>query len=230
MKLINTVLKFSYENKCSHIPSALSMLDYINFLFKNKIVVPFRDKIVLGKPFGSQAYYIVWKECGYLSDINSLSVGVKHSEIDFVDYSEETMGNACGVAIGIALSHPNKRVWVNLTDASLQMGSTLEALQYIGQKQLSNIFCTVDNNNCQVTGKTSDIISVTPVIEMAKHYGWNVIEVDGHDENQMSKYLDNITSSQPTLVNFLTQKGHGVHYMTSNPVEWHYKLLENYEI
>lgn len=226
MTHVDTLVDFSRKNGCSHIPSALSMLTYINFLFKHRIIQPFRDRIVLGKPFGSQAYYVVWKELGYLDDIENLSVGVKHYEIPFVDYSEETMGNALGVSIGIALAHPDKRVWVNLSDATLQMGSTLEAIQYIGQNKLKNIFLTVDNNNCQVTGHTSEVIDVMPVIKMAEIYGWNVVTVDGHDETQMEKELTSIENfNGPILINFLTQKGYGVDYMQEDPIKWHYKLI-----
>ena len=231
MSLIDKLLQFSKQNGCSHIPSALSMLTYVNFLFENKIIQPFRDRIVLGKPFGSQAYYIVWKTLGYLEHIDSLSVGVKHNEIPFVDYSEETMGNALGVAIGIALANPNQSVWVNLSDSSLQMGSTLEALQYIGQYKLKNIFLTIDNNNCQVTGHTCDIIDVNPVIEMTKMYGWVVIDIKGHDVEQMKCKLSSIENfNSPILINFLTQKGHGVGCMQEDPIKWHYKLLQDDEI
>jgi transketolase len=231
MTLVDTLVDFSHKNGCSHIPSALSMLTYVNFLFKHRIIQPFRDRIVLGKPFGSQAYYIVWKELGYLDNIENLSVGVKHYEIPFVDYSEETMGNALGVSIGIALAHPDKRVWVNLSDATLQMGSTLEAIQYIGQNKLKNIFLTVDNNNCQVTGHTSDVIDITPVIKMTEIYGWRVVTVNGHDETQMKKELTSIENFDgPILINFLTQKGYGVDYMQKDPIKWHYKLLQDHEI
>ena len=163
--MIDTLLDYSYKEKLTHVPSALSMLTYVDTLFTNKLVVPYRDRIVLGKPFGSQAYYLVWKKLSYLDDIEHLSVGVKHNEIDFVDYSEETMGNALGVATGIAIANPSQRVWVNLTDATLQMGSTLEAIQYVGHNNIKNIIIAIDNNNCQVTGKTSDIISTQPVID-----------------------------------------------------------------
>lgn len=231
MPLTKKIINFSRKNKCSHIPSALSMATYINFLFENKLVEPFKDKIVLGKPFGSQAYYIIWKELGYLNDIENLSIGVKHKEIPFVEYSEETMGNALGVAAGISIANPDKKVWVNLTDATLQMGSALEAIQYIGQNKLKNIFLTVDNNNCQVTGNTVDIIDINPVIEMAKMYNWHVVKIDGHDEQCMQRELMSIDNDdKPVLVNFLTKKGYGVSYMEANPIYWHYKLIQDHEI
>jgi len=219
------LLEFSYENKLTHVPSALSMLTYIDVLFTNEHIKPYRDKIVLGKPFGSQAYYLVWKRLGYLNDIESLSIGVKHNEIDFVEYSEETMGNALGVAAGIAIANPNQKVWVNLTDATLQMGSTLEAIQYIGHNNIKNIIVAIDNNNCQVTGATSDILSTQPVIDFFFNNKWDVIQCNGHDASAINDMFP-VTLSAPTATVYNTIKGYGVGYMQSDPVKWHYKPME----
>ena len=223
--LVEEIVKFSYDNKLTHIPSALSMATYVEFLFENKIVIPFKDKIVLGKPFGSQAYYIIWKKMGLLDNIEKLSVGVKHYEIDFVDYGEETMGNALGVGTGIALANKESKVWVNITDATLQMGSTLEAIQYIGHNNINNILLTVDNNNYQVTGQTSKILNTDPVIDMAKSYGWNVKICDGHDKVKMKNIK--FYNDKPTLINFITKKGFNVDYMEEDPIKWHYKTIDN---
>jgi transketolase len=224
--MTHKLIDLSKVNGLSHIPSALSMLDYINILFSEKYIIPFRDKIILGKPFGSQAYYLVWKECEYLKDIENLSMGVKHNEIPFVDFSEETMGNALGVASGIAIAKSDTTVYVNLSDASLQMGSTLEAIAYIGTNQLKNIVVTVDYNQMQVTGKTHDIICIKPIINLFRNYDWRVIEVDGHDKNKLRLAFDSIhTRNKPTVYFCHTIKGRGVDYMEADPVSWHYKLL-----
>lgn len=224
--LNNDIVKYSTEMKLTHIPSALSMSTYLEFIFENKIIIPYKDKIVLGKPFGSQAYYILWQKMGLIDNIDNLSVGVKHDEINFVDYGEETMGNALGVGTGIALANKDKRVWVNITDATLQMGSTLEAIQYIGQNCIKNIFLTIDNNNYQVTGKTKDVINIDPVIDLANNYKWHVVNVNGHCKKDMHKQLTNLDNiKEPILVNFKTIKGNSVNYMESDPVQWHYKTI-----
>ena len=188
MTKIQELLEYSFKHNLAHIPSALSMYTYIQEIFGRYIKED--DIIIIGKPFGAQAYYLVWKELGWIDDIDNLSVGVKHSEIPFVDYSEETIGNALGVAIGMAIANPKKRVYVNITDATLQMGNTLEAIQFIGQNKLSNIFVSVDYNNSQVTGSTDDIISVEPVIGMMEEYGWKVFKCnDGNDNSAVFPML-----------------------------------------
>ena len=222
------LLEYSFHNKLSHIASALSMLDYVQVLFEQNIVVPHRDHVVLGKPFGAQAYYLVWQKLQYLANIEQLSMGVKHDEIDFVDYSEETMGNALGVATGIALAS-DKMVWANISDAALQMGNTLEALQFIGHNNIKNIFVTIDYNNAQVTGNTSDILAVAPCIEMFKRYGWWVQEVDGHDHVKLNNAYNNLADSLPNVIFCKTVKGHGVKTITEDIKKWHYNKIGTLE-
>ena len=211
---MNEMIRYSYDNGLSHIPSALSMYGYLKKLFYNRLVTP-EDHIVIGKPFGAQAYYLVWRNMGYLDNIELLSSGVKHDEIDFVDYSEETMGNALGVGAGIGMAS-DKMVWINISDASLQMGNTLEAIQYIGHNQLNNIALTIDYNGSQVTGNTNDILSVDPIIEMFKQYNWHV----EHDLNNFG------VNNRPMVYIMHTTKGDGIKMMEDNPKEWHYKKLD----
>lgn len=223
--MLDELVEYSRVNKLTHVPSALSMLTYIDTLFSNRLIVPHNDKIVLGKPFGSQAYYLVWRKLGYINNIEKLSLGVKHDEIEFVDFSEETMGNALGVATGIAIANRNKTVWINITDATLQMGSTLEALQYIGHHNITNIVVTVDYNNMQVTGSTDQIISVDPVVDFCSASGWYTQVIDGHDPEKI-KSSWNVCCEAPRIFFYKTTKGFGVDYMVSDPVKWHYKPIE----
>jgi transketolase len=213
------LLEYSYLKGLTHIPSALSMLDYVWVLFKNGHV-KYEDKIVIGKPFGSQAYYLVWD----LLDKN-LSMGVKHEEIDFVDYGEETMGNALGVGIGMALA-TDKKVWVNITDGALQMGPTLEALQFIGHHKPKNLLVTIDYNGSQVTGTTKDILDVDPVLSMIRTSGVTYFEVDGHNRNDLQKTFQKTRGSCAVVV-CKTQKGHGVRSFTEDLKKWHYKKIES---
>lgn len=227
MTTAKEVLEYSYQHKMSHIPSALSMLDYVDVLFTHKIITP-DNFIVLGKPFGVQAYYLVWQELGYLDNIEQLSVGVKHDEVSFVDYSEETMGNALGVAIGIAMT-TDKRVWVNISDAALQMGNTLEAIQFIGHHKIKNILLTIDFNNAQVTGHPSEILKVEPIKELFRHYSWSYQNTNGHDRKKILEAYRNISTELPSVIFFNTEKGHGVATMVNDIKKWHYKKIESQE-
>lgn len=218
------LLEYSFQNKLSHIPSAMSMLDYVDVLFTEGFVTP-DDGIVIGKPFGAQAYYLVWQKLGYLDNIEKLSVGVKHDEILFVNYGEETMGNALGVAAGIAMT-TDQRIWVNLSDASLQMGNTLEALQFIGHNKMTNVFVTVDYNGAQVTGNVDDILTVDPIRDMCRNYGWLVKDVEGHDRERLITAFDSLSVSKSNIVFCHTKKGYGVKTIEQDIKKWHYKKIE----
>lgn len=226
MSIHRELLEYSYEQQLTHIPSALSMLDYVHHIFNDGVVTR-DDFIVIGKPFGAQAYYLTWRDLGWLDDIEKLGVGVKHDEIDFVDYGEETMGNALGVAIGMAMAHPDKRVWVNITDATLQMGNTLEAMQFIGHNNIKNILCTIDYNDKQVTGNTSDVLDVDPVLDMCIQGGWNRTGCNGHVKSALKYTFDNLSEDKPNLVVMYTVKGNGVQSFTDDIKKWHYKKIQD---
>lgn len=223
----NKILQFSFKNNCGHIASALSMIDYLEVLFLNNIIGQ-EDIIILGKPFGSQSYYIIWKELGWISEIETLSMGVKQDEVPFVYFSEETMGNALGVAGGIALA-TDKKIWVNLSDASLQMGNTLEAIQFIGHNKLSNIFVTIDYNNAQVTGSILNILSVEPVIDFFKNNGWCLYQVDGHDKSLLFDTFQKLDYQSPTVIICHTKKGYGVDIIENDIQKWHYNKIADEE-
>ena len=225
--LRNKILEFSFKNSCGHIASALSMVDYLEVLFFNHIIKR-EDIIILGKPFGSQSYYIIWKELNWISEIETLSMGVKHDEIPFVYFSEETMGNALGIATGVSIA-TNKKIWVNLSDACLQMGNTLEAIQFIGQHKLSNIFVTIDFNDSQVTGKISDILNVNPIIEMFSNYDWKTHVVDGHNKDLLIKSFNDVEKEKPNVFMCRTIKGKGVKSIEGDIKKWHYKKIETLE-
>jgi transketolase N-terminal domain/subunit len=224
------LLKYSIENNLRHIPSALSQFSYLKYLlpkfdYKN-------TNIVIGKPFGSQAYYMIWKELGLITN-QKLSYGVKHDELDFVNYSEETLGNALGIGAGIALGSPDKLTYVNLSDGALQMGPTLEAIQFIGKHQL-NMLITIDFNGMQLTDTIQNVsgINCFNIEAMFRMYD---IETHFYDTKVLNDYgmnlvIDNTLQDQkeikkPIVVIFKTSKGQGVKEMEDDSVLWHYKEL-----
>ena len=206
------------------------MLSYLEVLVKYNFITK-EDFLIIGKPWGSQAYYLLWEKYWNL-DISNLSIGVKHDEIDFLDYGEETMGNALGVASGIAMT-TDKKVWVNLSDATLQIGNTMEAIQFIGLNNLNNIITTVDFNNMQVTGEVDAILSVRPIVKLFKNCGWNVQCVKyGHREKTLKHIFERHfkVGDKPTVFIIHTVKGHGVPFMEENPRKWHYRKLDETDI
>jgi len=231
---IKKLLKYSINNNLKHIPSALSQFSYLKYVLP---VIKKDFNIVIGKPFGSQAYYTIWEELGYIKKDDKLSYGVKHEELDFVSFSEETLGNALGVASGIA-TVSDKVTYCNISDGALQMGPTLESIMYIG-KNKQKILLTVDCNDEQLTGNTNDILNInsSKIRDIFKMYDWNVylVPIYLQDKNVKiftkedmiqiieTQHFDN----KPTVLIFETIKGYGVTEMEDDPVKWHYKSLKD---
>ncbi len=222
------VLNYSIANNLAHIPSALSMFNYVYELFDNmkddEVISPYNYNIVIGKPFGAQTYYIIWHYF-YMIDHFKLPY-ILDNTIYFVDFSEETLGNALGIASGI--SYNNKPTWCNISDGALQMGPTLEAIQFIGNHN-QNILLTVDFNGTQLTGNIKEINGMT--IEKSKQLfelnNWTCYIINSKDfkKSNVKHLIENTKGPLCILVN--TIKGEGVIEMENDPFKWHYKQLRS---
>lgn len=229
------ILNYSIKNNLRHIPSALSQYSYLKYLLPKLDYS--KINISVGKPFGSQAYYCIWEKLGLIKPNQKLSYGIKHKELDFVNFSEETLGNALGVAGGLSLAEPNKLTYCNISDGALQMGPTLEAIQFVGHNKL-NILLTVDFNGMQLTDSTQNTMGINSfnIEGIFELYNWNIHFYDTRILNEygMNLVIDIVLKEQkeikkPTVIIFKTSKGQGVKEMEEDPVSWHYKELKNIE-
>jgi len=211
------LLEYSIEKKMKHIPSALSQYSYLRHILQ--IVHKNNFNIVIGKPFGAQAYYLIWEKLRLRDKDKEIQYGVKHNDYDFINFSEETLGNALGVAGGIALAD-NKITYCNISDGALQMGPTLEAIQFIGENKLP-IILTIDINNYQLTRKISNRINYYKNI----FYKWDVVHIKFGES--LNIFNDYINTCKPVVFLIETKKGCGVKEMEDNPIEWHYKKLKD---
>jgi transketolase len=162
---------------------------------------------------------MAWRDTGYLENIDSYGF-VRHGEVPFVEFSEYTLGNAMGIACGVAIAQPEKLVWCHISDGALQMGNTLEAIQFIGHNNIKNVLVTVDYNGGQVTGDLNKILTVEPVINLFKGYGWEVYDSDLSNFN---------VGNRPKVFIMRTIKGQGVPSIEKDIRKWHYKKIESYE-
>ena len=234
------ILHMSLFNKAGHISSALSMSDYLTVLF-NSFFDFSKDKLIIGKPYGSQAYYSIFKRLGLTEEDPSeefggskknLTYGITHDH-PLVDFADDTLGNSLSVACGIALASRNVKVFVNISDAALQAGTVWEAIMFASTNKLNNLILLIDNNNLQCLGNTSDIVSVEPISKRLESFGWDVYLTEG---NNLSSVIYNLNSSKvkneipskPTAFIFKTTKGSGISFM-ENKKEWHYRTLTSEE-
>lgn len=211
----------------THIPSTLSQIKYIDYLFMNKIVQPYNHRIIIGKPFGSYAYYIPWFKLGLINSVNQSKCNniLKHDDFQFVDYSDEVVGNSLGIASGMCLVQ-NKLTWINVSDSIFQCGVFLEAAQFVGEHK-QNIKMTIDYNRMQLTSKLKG--SLKMYVNILKAYGWKVkIQKNNFD-------FSDFEEDGPCAYFMLTHKnskdfnGINDHYKIDNEkINKAYKILKGY--
>ena len=145
-----------------------------------------------------------------------------------VEMSSGSLGQGLSFSVGTALAgrldKASWRVYALLSDGECDEGQTWEAAMSAAMFKLDNLTAIVDKNGIQLSGFTKDIMNTDPLNKKFDSFGWNVIEIDGHDLKQV---LDALTKAkqkkgQPTVIIAHTVKGKGVSFMENN-VEFHGK-------
>lgn len=198
---------------------------------------PDRDRFLLSKGHACPVWYAVLAEAGYFatSELERLrkmgSILQGHPDMKRtpgVEMSSGSLGQGLSVANGIALAgridKKDYRVYVLLGDGENQEGQIWEAAMAISHFKLDNLCAILDYNGLQIDGAISRIMSILPLAEKWKAFGWYVIQIDGHNLSEIiSAYEEAATiKEQPTLIIAKTIKGKGVSFM-ENQAGWHGK-------
>ena len=131
------------------------------------------------------------------------------------------------------VSGKDYRTYTILGDGELQEGQVWEASMFAASRKLDNLVVIVDNNGLQIDGDIAKVCSPYPINEKFKAFGFHVIEIDGHDFDQIEAALQEAkqTKGMPTAIIAKTIKGKGVSFM-ENQAGWHGKATneEEYKI
>jgi transketolase len=235
------ILKIIHDSNASHIGTSFSSVEILNAVFKSVDIEKIkkgsndRDRIILSKGHGTAALYSVMNHHELLSDEildtyfqnNSLLAGHVSHHVPFVEHSTGALGHGLPVGLGISIGLSSKkilrRVFVILGDGELQEGSNWEAIMLAGYKKIKNLIIFVDYNKLSQTGKLDNFCSLEPIKEKFESFNFDVIEVDGHNENEIISAIKKLEySKKPIVVICNTIKGKGVSFMENN-VLWHYR-------
>jgi len=191
-----------------------------------------RDRFILSKGHAAPVLYAALAESGYfpieeLKTLRKLDSRLQgHTDRNLtpgVEMSAGSLGMGLSFAIGVALAARlnAKDYWtyVLLGDGECQEGQTWEAALSAAHFRLDNLTAIVDCNRIQLTGWTRDIMNLEPLSLKWQAFGWHIIEINGHDFNQILTALEEARKikSQPTVVIAHTIKGKGVSFMENNP-------------
>ena len=196
-----------------------------------------RDRFILSKGHVAPVLYSVLARRGFfpvedlmtLRQLGSPLQGHPHmSSTKGLDCSAGSLGQGLSVANGLAIAFRKQgmenRVYCLMGDGELQEGQIWEAVMTAAQHKLDNLCAIVDYNHVQLDGTVEEIKALGDLCEKFHSFGWNVIELDGHDMNQvMEAYrMAMAFKGKPTVLIANTVKGKGVSFM-ENRCEWHGK-------
>jgi len=228
------IIEEVYSAQSGHTGGALSSVEILTALYFNQMNInpdkpddENRDRFVLSKGHASAGLYATLAERGFFSKeelkkfrkLGAIIQGhpdMKH--IPGVDMSSGSLGQGLSVANGMAmaskLDKKGYRVYCLVGDGEIQEGQIWEA----------NLCLIVDNNNLQIDGEVSKVMSVYPLKEKFESFGFEVFEVNGNDIDELITVFQKAKTvkNKPTAVIAKTTKGRGVSFM-ENQVGWHGK-------
>ncbi len=194
-----------------------------------------RDRFILSKGHVAPVVYSVLARKGFfplkelktLRKFGSILQGHPHKQsTPGLDCSSGSLGQGLsvsnGIAIGFKKQNKDNRVYCLMGDGELQEGQVWEAVMTAAQHKLDNVCAIVDYNHVQLDGTTEDIKDLGDLVEKWHAFGWNVIEVDGHDIAAVLKAFNMAAAfkGKPSVLIANTVKGKGVSFM-ENDSNWH---------
>lgn len=236
------IVQMVAEAGSGHPGGSLSAADILTVLYFDEMNIdparaddPDRDRFVLSKGHASPVLYATLAEKGFFPveelmtfrKINSRLQGhPSRKHLPGVEMSTGSLGQGLSAAIGMALAarvdKRDYRVYALLGDGEMQEGMIWEALMSAAHYKLDNLTAFLDYNHLQIDGYTADVMKIDPIADKVKAFGWNVLMVDGHDLEAISRAIAEAkaTKGKPTFIIAQTVKGKGVSFM-ENKAEWH---------
>lgn len=238
------IVEMVYSASSGHPGGSLSITDILTVLYFHEMNVNInnpkdedRDRLVLSKGHCSPALYAVLAEKGYFPKedlktfrkIDSYLQGHPDmKKIPGVDMSSGSLGQGLSVSNGMALAgkldKKDYRVYCVMGDGEIEEGEVWEAAMTSSHYKLDNLCVIVDNNNLQIDGKINEVMSPYPIDKKFESFGFNVININGHDFNEIITALETAKKikEKPTVIIAKTIKGKGISYM-ENEASWHGK-------
>ena len=232
----------------AHVGGSLSMMDIMTILyFKYLNLDPAnpqwedRDRFILSKGHAAAGYIPVLAKKGYfpeetLKTFNHFgSPFAMHPDCNKVigcDASAGSLGHGLSMAVGLGLGAKYlQKDWKTVClmgDGECGEGSIWEAAMSASNFKLGNVIGIVDRNRLMIDGKTEDVMALEPFADKWRAFGWDVVEIDGHDFDQLDEALARAwaATEQPVLILANTIKGKGVDFMENNVV-YHYASADS---
>jgi len=244
------IIEGVHSAKAGHPGGSLSAAELFAYLyFKEMRIDPQnpkwedRDRFVLSKGHTAPGLYAALANRGFfpvedlktLRKIDSYLQGHPNmNTVPGVDMSTGSLGQGASCAAGMALAakfqKKDCRVYTLLGDGEIQEGQVWEALMFAGHYHLDNLIVVIDNNNLQISGDISKVMSPYPIVDKLEAFNFNVVEIPGNDFDALEDAFLKAHESKgkPFAIIMKTTKGKGISYMENN-AGWHGKAPNDEE-
>jgi transketolase len=234
--------------KSGHPTSGMSAADLMAVLVANHLHYdydkpkrPANDRLIFSKGHASTLYYAILRAAGAITDeelltyrkFGSMLEGHPTPLIPWVDVATGSLGQGLpiGVGMGLAAKYLDRlpsRVWVLCGDSEMAEGSMWEAFEHASHYELDHLTAIIDVNRLGQRGETMIGWNTGVYVERARAFGWNAIEIDGHDVEEIDRAYRQAaeTKGRPTVIVARTIKGKGVKAVEDKN-GWHGKPLDD---
>ena len=238
------IIESTHAAKAGHPGGSLSSAELFTYLYFSELNVDpkdpqkrDRDRFVLSKGHCAPGLYSAlalrgffpWEDLKTLRHIGSYLQGHPDMKsIPGVDMSTGSLGQGISAACGMALAAKKQnnpcRVYALLGDGEIQEGQVWEAMMFAHHYTLDNLCAVIDNNGLQIDGPVDQVMSPYPILDKLRAFGWEAVEIDGHDFDQMEAAFAQAgtVKGRPFAIVMKTTKGKGVSFM-ENQAGWHGK-------
>lgn len=251
-KLRRNIIITSAKSRIPHLGSCLSCLDIMVYLYWEELNLNSqkpddlnRDRFVLSKGHGAPALFHVLAEKGFFEKKLLNEIGQSGSYfhehppkpglIPGIEAATGSLGHGLPMALGMALAEQinslNFFTYSLISDGECNEGSIWEAAMLAASNNVNKLTVIIDYNKWQATGRSNEIMALEPLNKKWESFGWDVIEINGHDFNAMKKAFNSCKSSKnkPSVIIAHTIKGKGVSFMEDDN-NWHYRIPNQEEL
>jgi len=238
-----TIVRTVGRARFGHVGGDLSVADVLTTLFFGVLryrpeepAWPDRDRFILSKGHCAAALYSVLSLArffpaaaldGFVQPLSPLNGHPNRRKVPGVEANTGALGHGLpfgvGCAVAARLAASERRVFVVLGDGELQEGSNWEAAMAAGHRGLGNLVAVVDRNGLQQGARTEATNRLEPLSDKWRAFGWETVDVDGHDHRALLEAFTRTHEGRPRCVVAHTVKGKGVSFIEDR-VEWHHKV------
>ena len=243
-RLRGKVVEMSHKAQAAHLASSLSCCDVLAAAYWHAVSIdakrpadPGRDRFILSKGHAAAALYATLAFKGffpqaeldtYCKDGGRLAEHPPANLLAGVEAATGSLGHGLPIGIGMALSgrigKRDYRVYCLLSDGENNEGSVWEAAMFAAAQKLERICVVIDYNKWQATARSNETLMLAPLADKWRAFGWDAMEVDGHDVGKLAELMSNVPngSGKPVAIIAHTVKGKGVSFMEDDN-NWHYR-------